>query len=168
MLKLDPEWDALPAAIPASIRNLVQRCLTKDRKQRLQAIGEARIVLENPGGTEVFRPVEDVSRTKPLWPSVAAVFILAFAALAFVHFRKQPLPQPMMRFSVDLGPDAVAGPRITAAISPDGRLAFVERGGKSSSRAPPEPSRPHAARRHCGAVVPSFSRQPMDRVLRRR
>jgi Tol biopolymer transport system component len=34
-----------------------------------------------------------------------------------------------MRFNVDLGPDAVAGPRITATISPDGsRLAYLARG----------------------------------------
>ena len=59
----------------------------------------------------------------------AAVVTLASAALAFVHFRETPAPQPLTRFSVDLGPEAVAGPRITAAISPDGRrLAFVARG----------------------------------------
>jgi superfamily I DNA/RNA helicase len=39
VLKLDPDWKALPAETPASIRRLIQRCLTKDRKQRLQAIG---------------------------------------------------------------------------------------------------------------------------------
>src|SRR5712692_11109928 len=49
VLKLDPDWDALPSGTPASIRKLVRRCLTKDRKQRLQAIGEARIVLEDGG-----------------------------------------------------------------------------------------------------------------------
>src|SRR5215813_5561549 len=48
VLKLNPDWSALPKSTPTSIRRLVQRCLTKDRKQRLQAIGEARIVLENP------------------------------------------------------------------------------------------------------------------------
>src|SRR5712692_853738 len=46
VLKLDPDWGALPAAAPASIRKLVLRCLTKDRRQRLQAIGEARIAIE--------------------------------------------------------------------------------------------------------------------------
>jgi serine/threonine-protein kinase len=37
--------------------------------------------------------------------------------------------RPLTLFSVDLGPEAVAGSRITAAISPDGRrLVFVARG----------------------------------------
>src|SRR5579863_5538138 len=52
VLKVEPDWDALPKGTPASIRRLLRRCLTKDRKQRLQAIGEARIVLESPGGAE--------------------------------------------------------------------------------------------------------------------
>ena len=46
VLKFDPDWGALPASTPASIVRLLHRCLTKDRKQRLQAIGEARIVIE--------------------------------------------------------------------------------------------------------------------------
>src|SRR5262249_16385553 len=44
--KVDPDWSALPQGTPASIDKLLRRCLTKDRKQRLQAIGEARIVIE--------------------------------------------------------------------------------------------------------------------------
>jgi hypothetical protein len=44
-----------------------------------------------------------------------------------------PVGQPFMQFSVDLGPDAVAGARITAAISPEGtRLAYVVRGRKGA------------------------------------
>jgi len=40
----------------------------------------------------------------------------------------QPAERPLLRFSADLGPDAVAGPRTTAAISPDGtRLAYLVR-----------------------------------------
>jgi hypothetical protein len=35
----------VPASTPPSVVRLLRRCLTKDRKQRLQAIGEARIAL---------------------------------------------------------------------------------------------------------------------------
>src|SRR5262252_8351346 len=44
VLKVDPDWSAMPKDTPVSILKLMQRCLTKDRKRRLQAIGEARIV----------------------------------------------------------------------------------------------------------------------------
>jgi serine/threonine protein kinase len=46
VLKLDPDWSALPKKTPAPIQRLIRRCLTKDRRQRLQAIGDARIVIE--------------------------------------------------------------------------------------------------------------------------
>ena len=45
--------------------------------------------------------------------------------------RAAPGESPFMRFNVDLGPNALPGPRITAAISPDGtRLAYMARGPK--------------------------------------
>src|SRR5580704_9310941 len=74
VLKLDPDWTALPAETPASIRRLIQRCLTKDRKQRLQAIGEARIAIDkssNGASTENAEPVAAHRLWLP-W-SVAAV-----------------------------------------------------------------------------------------------
>ena len=45
VVKNDPDWSKLPAG---KIEKLLRRCLEKDRKQRLQSIGEARIVLEHP------------------------------------------------------------------------------------------------------------------------
>jgi len=42
----EPEWTQLPDKTSNRIRELLQRCLQKDLKQRLQAIGEARIAIE--------------------------------------------------------------------------------------------------------------------------
>ena len=44
----EPDWNAVPASTPLFVRRLLRRCLEKDSKRRLQAIGEARIALENP------------------------------------------------------------------------------------------------------------------------
>jgi serine/threonine protein kinase len=41
VLKADPDWDALPPATPPRNPTLLRRCLMKDRRQRLQAIGDA-------------------------------------------------------------------------------------------------------------------------------
>jgi serine/threonine-protein kinase len=41
----DPEWSQLPSATPMRVRVLLQRCLQKDPKERLQAIADARIAL---------------------------------------------------------------------------------------------------------------------------
>jgi serine/threonine protein kinase len=55
VVKLEPDWSALPASTPLALVKLVRRCITKDRKQRLQAIGEARIAIDDyaAGGTEL-------------------------------------------------------------------------------------------------------------------
>jgi hypothetical protein len=46
----DPDWSILPDRLPTQLDRLLRRCLTKDPKQRLQAIGEARIVIEGSLG----------------------------------------------------------------------------------------------------------------------
>jgi Tol biopolymer transport system component len=42
----EPEWTSLSAGTPASLRQLLGRCLEKDPKKRLRDIGEARLEIE--------------------------------------------------------------------------------------------------------------------------
>ena len=48
VLKDEVELDELPDNTPLKLRELVSRCLQRKPRQRLQAIGDARIVLEEP------------------------------------------------------------------------------------------------------------------------
>ena len=64
VLKADPDWSRLPANTPPAIRKLLRRCLTKDRKQRLQAIGEARIVMEEAGEEAIGGKPEEMHRAR--------------------------------------------------------------------------------------------------------
>src|SRR5512135_1741182 len=48
VLKEPISLDRLPKETPPALRNLLGRCLERDVRRRLQAIGEARIVLEGP------------------------------------------------------------------------------------------------------------------------
>src|SRR5437667_5184772 len=86
----EPDLDALPAETPAPIRKLIRRCLEKDPKRRLQAIGEARIALEEAGSEAP--PVA----TAPAPPRRALPWIVAAAAVllsplpAFLYFRQPP------------------------------------------------------------------------------
>ena len=41
LVERDPDWQALPAATPAKIRDLLRRCLQKDPQRRLRDIGDA-------------------------------------------------------------------------------------------------------------------------------
>ena len=46
ILEREPEWDQLPSDTPPALRQLLQRCLTKNPKNRLQSIGDARIGIQ--------------------------------------------------------------------------------------------------------------------------
>lgn len=48
MLKEEPDWTQLPTDLPRAIRTLVQRCLVKDRRQRVADIAVAQFVLTQP------------------------------------------------------------------------------------------------------------------------
>src|SRR5213076_1982486 len=56
VLEREPDWSALPANAPASIRALLRHCLQRDASRRLDDIGEARRILERaPRGWNVWR-----------------------------------------------------------------------------------------------------------------
>ena len=62
ILEREPDWSALPAATPASIRRLLLRCLAKDPKKRLRDIGDVRIEIDAidevlPGATATAEPL---------------------------------------------------------------------------------------------------------------
>jgi serine/threonine protein kinase len=46
VLDREPDWSALPAATPVSVRRLLERCLAKDPKRRLRDVGDAGLEME--------------------------------------------------------------------------------------------------------------------------
>ena len=46
VIEREPDWTTLPASTPPRLRELLRRCLRKDPKTRLQAIGDARVQIE--------------------------------------------------------------------------------------------------------------------------
>jgi len=125
VLKVDPDWDALPAETPGTIRQLVRRCLTKDRKRRLQAIGEARIALESPGrGEQRLATAPSRSRLSLSLAATAALLALVLAALVFVHFQEPKEESRTIKLFVPPPENATAMGTVT--VSPDGRrVAFI-------------------------------------------
>ncbi len=47
VLQREPDWTALPAKLPASLRTLLQRCLRKDSQKRLRDIADVSIELDD-------------------------------------------------------------------------------------------------------------------------
>ena len=73
VLEREPDLDALPATTPLRVRKLLRRALTKEARQRLRDIGEARVVL---AGSED----EPVAAAPPR--SSAGLLLIPVAALA--------------------------------------------------------------------------------------
>jgi len=97
----EPEWAALPAATPSALRELLRRCLDKEPKRRLQAIGEARVQIEDL----ISGAAEDVAGVSP------AAFDGAQAREAGRHAGTNPqsrIPDPAPRWRQTL-PWAIAG-----------------------------------------------------------
>jgi len=133
----EPDWSALPATTPARVRELLQRCLAKDPKQRLHDIADARLDLEQAmgaGGTQPSTAETSAERVVvPLrsrawrivpWALAATATLVAAAALA--KFRLDaPAPSGVAaHLSVEL-PDGLQLTPSAPALSPDGRrLAF--------------------------------------------
>jgi len=133
VIRAEPDWSLLPASTPMRVRVLLQRCLQKDPKQRLQAIGDARIALDEvlsgaPEPTTVASAIRPATR-RWLWPVIAAVcFLIAIAGwLAGFYLRPMPPVEPVQRFEISAPDPSVS----LCTVSPDGtRLLFY-------SNAPP-------------------------------
>jgi Tol biopolymer transport system component/tRNA A-37 threonylcarbamoyl transferase component Bud32 len=124
ILEREPDWGALPATTPLRLRELLRRCLAKDMKQRLQAIGEARIALESGGLGGPEPTAIAVGRKSPL--IVWAPWVLAAALAAALIGRgllSGPAAPPAAERRVEIefprGQHHVAN--TVPVISPDGR-----------------------------------------------
>jgi eukaryotic-like serine/threonine-protein kinase len=139
VIRVEPDWSLLPAATPTRVRVLLQRCLQKDPKQRLQAIGDARISLDEvlSGATDptLATSTAGPARQWRLWLGwgVAGLFVLVSALLAFLYSHQKPPAGQATRFEITVPEKTTVGG--TFAISPDGRkLAFTGTGTDGQSR----------------------------------
>ena len=68
VLERAPDWDSLPANLHPKVREVLERCLEKEAKNRRQAIGDVRFdiqkVLADPSGVLV-QPVAEVAQAEP-------------------------------------------------------------------------------------------------------
>ncbi len=135
VLKDEPDLDSLPAGVPARFKRLLRRCLQKDPKQRLQAIGDARIAIQETlaGGSEELsigdRPADRPRRRAPVILWIAGVLVAAIAG-AVVSRLLVPHPiQPVVKMEILAEVDISSQSR-SFMISPNGRaLVFASEDG---------------------------------------
>ncbi|MBZ5580046.1 MAG: protein kinase [Acidobacteriia bacterium] len=111
-------------SVPPALRRLLAKCLEKDPKRRLQAIGDWRLLLEPPAEAPAAAPPP--ARASRLPWIVAAALAVAAAGFAALWLRPAPLPR-VTRFEIH-APSGSTLPLGTPAPSPDGRtLAYTVR-----------------------------------------
>jgi eukaryotic-like serine/threonine-protein kinase len=97
VLKVEPDWSALPDGTPAAARKLLECCLKKERGQRLQAIGDAQLLLE----TSV--PTAPPPKGRAVWPWAALAIVLAIIG-AWGWLRPRPQAQMGQSFTLTIVP----------------------------------------------------------------
>jgi serine/threonine-protein kinase len=131
ILQGQPDWNALPPSTPPNLRRLLNRCLDRDPRRRLQAIGEARVKVENllEGVPEDVGPRHLAIWQRPLFWTVTCVACAAASAAATSVWMSQrkAAPHSPVRLEARLGVDAPlsteTGPG--AVLSPDGSVVAL-------------------------------------------
>ena len=92
ILERDPDWNALPADTPSTIRRLLKRCLEKDKRQRLDSAAAARIEITDALAGNRRDPESTTRRSGSL--AVAAGAGAGVAALVMWALLRAPTVDP--------------------------------------------------------------------------
>jgi serine/threonine protein kinase/Tol biopolymer transport system component len=152
VVRAEPGWAALPAETPAHVRELLKKCLAKDRRQRLHDIGDARLEVEAALGELATPETASVTalsaggrsghmsmRERVAWASAALAIglFVGTVAMRLAHV-PEALPASAVhahRFTFTLPPDMSLTLRDTpaVAVSPDGmHVVFSAKQGDQS------------------------------------
>jgi eukaryotic-like serine/threonine-protein kinase len=107
----EPDWQAIPSDLHPEIKELIRRCLAKNRKDRWHAIADVRVELESimadPRGIKLRAARGGAER--PRWKRVIPIAITALLAAGAMGFldrvMRSSVSPPVMRFSFTLPPD---------------------------------------------------------------
>ncbi len=130
----EPDWTALPAATPPAIRELVERCLLKNRAERISDMSVVRFLLSERthAGSTMSAPASGMMSTPRGqsigWPVAAGLVAAAVLATAAAMWFLSPAPPGagagmVTRVSVTLpdGDQFHWANQLPMAISADGR-----------------------------------------------
>ena len=128
VVRLEPNWEALSSDVPPPVRTLLQRCLVKDRRNRIADIAVALYVLDHQTN---ITPTHAASAAplahRPSWQRMAALttgaLTVAVLGGAMVWLATRPATPAVTRTAITTsGPAALArhGSDRAVAITPDG------------------------------------------------
>jgi len=129
VIRSEPEWKSLPANLHGRLREVLERCLEKEAKDRYHDIADVRVdiqkVLTDPNGVFVqpFATAEPRKKLRTVFPWIAAAIALAALIVAVAVWRLKPSePRQVMRFTYELPEGQQFGDPtgLLLAVSPDG------------------------------------------------
>jgi Tol biopolymer transport system component len=126
----EPDWSALPAGTPASVKRLLKRCLAKDSKLRLREAGSAIVEIDeartapDPAATAVI-----AGRRWPAAVLAAAAVAMALLVAGYIAWPRPPVDS-LTHLAMPVAPAAALRTSVNAgsivSISEDGRrVAFL-------------------------------------------
>ena len=129
----EPDWTKLPTSLPASVQNLIERCLDKDPRRRLSAIADAATAIDGAHPPSLHTgEASDRPRGRSAWlvPALAGLALIGAVGLVVLGLRRP-----------DAGPQAVPvtmtslpGIEDQPSFSPDGtEVAFQWNGPKEDN-----------------------------------
>jgi serine/threonine-protein kinase len=128
VIEREPDWVRLPATLSPALRTYVMRCLQKDPRQRVQAIGDLRLALEGAFDTAAApaAPTAVPPRRRVALIGLAAIVasVAIIGTLGWVSRpRAEPTPTPVSR--LQMTPSGASALTLSwnyrdLAITPDG------------------------------------------------
>jgi Tol biopolymer transport system component len=135
----EPDWTALPRALPAGVVRLLRRVLEKNANRRLHAIADARLDLDEARDAMIAPPAVASSTRSGgvlrLAAAAGAVIVLLLGADALRRMRggESAFAPTPTRLSI-AAPGQVSA-QLSVAVSPEGRrLAYVSTDASGGSR----------------------------------
>ncbi len=131
VIRTEPEWKRLPVNLHWRLREVLERCLEKEAKDRYSGINDARVeiqkALADPSGV-LMQPgtaAEPRRKLKTILPWAATTLVLGLIVAGVAVWKlKPPEPRRVMRFTCELpegqqfSQDIRGG--LSLAVSPDG------------------------------------------------
>ncbi len=139
VIRAEPDWSRLPANLHWRIRELIERCLEKEAKNRYSGISDARVeiqkALADPGGVLAQQSIAAAPQRKlrPGLPWIAPIVVLSVIITGVaVWMFKRTEPLQVVRYEYNL-PDGQQFSNLgfeVLAVSRDGRqFAYSTPGG---------------------------------------
>ena len=139
IMKSDPPSAKLPADTPIAIRRVLSRCLQKDRRLRLQHIGDARLELDD-ATQPMPAAAAPASRGRPgwrWWVLAAAIAVVAAGTGAWLaEWRRARQPILPVQFAIAPPLDATFNTMGGGGTGVAGSGAAVGMGAVGEAKAP--------------------------------